>query len=418
MSTRGHQLRMGVFVLLAFALLAGLVLLFGSLPDAWSGKPAYTFRFEDAPGVAPGTPVRKSGVKIGEVRSVDLDYATGAVLVGVRLDAKYRPRAGELPTVSRGLLTADTNIDLISADWARLGDFVPPGSEIAGAPAAGNLMTAAQDIIPDVQKSLEQIRRSMQKLEDLTPKVGTTLDEFTELAKAGRAAVPQFTETAKAIQQTAGDASALLKNGNVWIDETKPKLNRALDNAASTLDAFGQLFNEENRKNTTELLKNLNDATKNLDRVARASEDFLKQTQKTLENADRSLDELRKSSKPLGDKLGLFLDDADVASKQLALALVEVREMARQFTKADGTVSRFLNDPTLYNSMNQASVEFAKAMPRIDRILKDLEVFADKIARHPERLGVNGVIRPDSGIKENPYAPPPAFLQPARPIRP
>jgi hypothetical protein len=44
----------------------------------------------------------------------------------------------------------------------------------------------------------------------------------------------------------------------------------------------------------------------------------------------------------------------------------------------------------------------------MDRILKDLETFADKLARHPELLGVRGAIRPSEGLKQ----PPQPFNQP------
>jgi phospholipid/cholesterol/gamma-HCH transport system substrate-binding protein len=33
-------------------------------------------------------------------------------------------------------------------------------------------------------------------------------------------------------------------------------------------------------------------------------------------------------------------------------------------------------------------------------VLRDVEIFSDKIARHPELLGVSGAIRPSSGAKE------------------
>ena len=35
-------------------------------------------------------------------------------------------------------------------------------------------------------------------------------------------------------------------------------------------------------------------------------------------------------------------------------------------------------------------------------MLRDVEIFADKLARHPELIGLAGVIRPSSGLKENP----------------
>jgi phospholipid/cholesterol/gamma-HCH transport system substrate-binding protein len=31
-----------------------------------------------------------------------------------------------------------------------------------------------------------------------------------------------------------------------------------------------------------------------------------------------------------------------------------------------------------------------------------VEIFADKLARHPELIGIGGAIRPSSGLKESP----------------
>ena len=38
----------------------------------------------------------------------------------------------------------------------------------------------------------------------------------------------------------------------------------------------------------------------------------------------------------------------------------------------------------------------------------DFETFADKLARHPEALGIGGVVRPGTGLKDPP-TPPGAF---------
>jgi hypothetical protein len=58
-----------------------------------------------------------------------------------------------------------------------------------------------------------------------------------------------------------------------------------------------------------------------------------------------------------------------------------------------------LKDPALYNNLNEFACGLAKLTPQLDRIARDFSIFADKIARHPESLGVGGVVRPGSGIK-------------------
>ena len=75
------------------------------------------------------------------------------------------------------------------------------------------------------------------------------------------------------------------------------------------------------------------------------------------------------------------------------------------WTARDGTLKKFLTDPSLYNNIDNAAVLVTRMMPQLERILKDIEVFSDKLARHPESIGLGGAIRPGSGLK-NPPTPP------------
>ncbi len=451
MKSNSYRVGLGMFVLLALGLLAGMILAFGSLPGLWGNRTAYRIRFADAPGIAVGTPVRKSGIRIGEVSAVELESATGEVLVDVRLDQKYSPRVGEDPTIVRGILGNDANIDFIPVRRDKLGEMVPPGSTIAGfSGLSSNPVSAVQDLMPEVQKSLEQMRQSLRKIEEMVPKVNQTLDDFSLLAKdaramipdirktndslqetlaAAKAAVPEFNKTNKAIQDAATDARTMLKTGNTWIEETgqlikrnEPKLAKLLDNAVNTFDGFSQLFNDENRKNTSELLANLNTASKDFGKVMDTTNLFFKETNKTLSklaetltNADLAIADIRTTTKPIGEKMGKVMENIDVASRQLALTLSDTRELLRVLSRSEGSVAKFLNDPALFNNMNEASIQFMKVMPRLDRMFKDLEVFADKIARHPESIGVGGAIRPSAGFKESGSQVPAATLSPLRP---
>ena len=54
-------------------------------------------------------------------------------------------------------------------------------------------------------------------------------------------------------------------------------------------------------------------------------------------------------------------------------------------------------------------------MGRAEKITRDLEVFADKIARRPELIGVGGALRPSSGLKDLPGTSLPAYPPTGRP---
>src|SRR5438552_801324 len=98
-SGRALRFGLGAFVLVALPLLAGLILMFGGAPSFFRRSSTYTVRFTDAQGISPGTPVRRSGVRIGEVREVRLDDSTGLVYVTIAIEPDHPIYHNETPTL-------------------------------------------------------------------------------------------------------------------------------------------------------------------------------------------------------------------------------------------------------------------------------------------------------------------------------
>ena len=98
------KFRIGVFVLASLVILALLVILFSGFPSLFSQQYRYVVILENAAGVGIGTPVRRSGVRIGEVESVDLDNENGKVRVAVLINKKFILRHDEEAVLSRDLL--------------------------------------------------------------------------------------------------------------------------------------------------------------------------------------------------------------------------------------------------------------------------------------------------------------------------
>src|SRR5438309_3177512 len=102
MNDQALRFKFGIFVLASLILLAVLTILFGGFPNYFKRSETYTIVFSNAQGVAPGTPVRRSGVRIGEVSSVVFDNESGKVKVEIRIDDKYFLRKNDRPTLVQG----------------------------------------------------------------------------------------------------------------------------------------------------------------------------------------------------------------------------------------------------------------------------------------------------------------------------
>ena len=72
MDERIIKLRVGIVVLAAAIICGILVSLFGDIQLPGMSKYTIFINFPKAPGVTVGTPVRKSGISIGRVSSIEL----------------------------------------------------------------------------------------------------------------------------------------------------------------------------------------------------------------------------------------------------------------------------------------------------------------------------------------------------------
>lgn len=459
MNQQTIRFRLGLFVLCSLILLAVLIVLFGGRPTFFRTTDQYTITFDNAPGVVQGTPVRKSGVKIGEVERVELDDETGKVRVFIRVEDRYRLRKSDEAVLRQSLLGSDTKIDFL-ARKPEPGQAVDtttwePGSTIVGVELldtgqvveqAGKTLQPAEEamkemskvmkkfdkmfplmedtlkefrdvakvtkeILPDLKNASKDIAELARVSKELVPELKVTNKEIQDLVKSTNKMVPEFNRTMEELQQTARNWGKVGERVDLLLQTNEKKMVKALDDLSKTLEEMSKVFSKENRDSLNEILKNASTASKDLESIAKNTDLLLKDSRKTLnkvndavEKTDRVMDNLEKVTKPMSERSEKILKNLDEATAQLNLAMGEFRVLMQGVSKSEGTVYKLLNDPLLYNRLNESAGLISKVMPRLDQILRDVEIFADKIARHPELLGVGGAIRPSSGLKDfQPY---------------
>lgn len=477
MAERGMRLKLGAFIAGSLAVLAGLVVFFGRAPELFSNKVPYDILFPEAPGIGPGTPIRKSGVPIGQVTSIDLDPESGQVRVRVRVDRKFLPRTSEEATITRGILSGDTAIDFLpkldeNQQPLPRGETWPPGSDIPGVPpiTPRSLLTPASGVLANAQQSLDRLVRAfekLEKLERLSPKMETALDEFTGLARDARAFIPELKRTNQRFQNLLGpdgpspellgglaagagqglapdpvtvkalirDIQEFVRSARPMVDDLRqsvrklePEVTGTVKSARQMFDSVNEVLSPENRKTFAELLKNANNVAVYIVKISGALTTMLETAEKAIKNIDDQVTgagavvgDIRAITRPLAAKSEAIVASVTESADQLNKTLVEVRWLLQTFSKGNGTIQKLLNDPAVFQNIDNAAGSLARVMARAEKITRDLEVFADKIARRPELIGVGGAIRPSSGLKESPWGHLPSYRPdwpPALPARP
>ncbi len=460
MNDRRLRLRLGLFVGVSALALAILAVLFGGSPRFFTTQSKYVVTFAEAPGMTKGTPVRKSGVRVGEVVAIDLDDSTGLVRLTVAIEPKFQPRTGEEPVISRGILSGDTALDFVpkldkEGNPVPRGEAYPPGSEIAGVSplSTRTLLTQASGAIPTAQDSLIQITKSAARFEQSAPKVDKAADEIAALARSAREVIPELRQTNNRVQELLGSTDPngqpvsvrdmlreiidilravkpLAEDLRQLVKVAGPEFTKALVSVRQTSDSANDLLNPENRKAAAATLKNTQAASDDLVKTIRLTALVLDQADRTIKEfnarlvqSEKLLANLSKAAEPAAANSAQIVKDASetmknlsVATQQLAATIAEVRETVKLVNKPDGSFQKVLTDPGLYNNLNDATVNLTRVLMRAEKIAKDLEVFADKVARRPETIGIGGVVRPSTGLKEAPNSPLPTF--PAAPLPP
>lgn len=422
MNTQNMKIQIGILVLGSLLLLGTMIIMFGSIPGLFRTSNLYTVSFNDAPGITSGAPVRRSGVRIGQVLDISLDDKTGKVLILLAIERTYRIRKYEQPTLITGLLGNDSSIDLIPKEGKITEEEraeVPVGSEVAGIRAANvaSLLNKASDIVPTTQEIMSEMSKSFQRLEKMAPQVEEALKEFKQAAKGANELFPELKKTLDEFSSVARQYNRVGERIDLLIQANQDKVVKVIDQAAEDLTRLGNLLNDENQKQVNAIIKNLRKGSENVDQIAKNADEALKELASLGKKVNESFHVVEELILDLKTLVAPFSKRSESLAKSLdelldkgASAVVDIRDLVRVVGQADGTLKRFLTDPSIYNNIDQAVSSVSRMTPRIDHILRDVGTFADKLARHPESLGIGGVIRPGSGLKDNPVGPTPLII--------
>ena len=368
MNERDMQFRIGLFVIAAGLVLTMLTIWFGESPSLLRDHAFVKVRYADAPGVAEGITVRKSGIRIGEVLSIAFDDPSGGndgVIVILSLDKKIKLRKDSRARISRSLI-GDVAIDMqpgASPDLLEYGKTPGTAPEIAGeVPAdpfkAIEVATAAFD---KVGGTLEAIKAAATGLSTIAKKADK-IDEFiTTIDDAGR----NISKAAKGIDKVIGDNEANLV-------PTIANLRQFSDKLAVTFD----------------------DPT-----VAR-----FKVTMEKLATVSAKLDT------GLADLQPLLADLGNPASKpnpttnfgQSLYWLNRITANVNLLTNGlndgkgrlnpNGSLQKLINSAELHDSLTKTIASANQVIALIRPAVKSIGVFAEKLAQDPGAIG-RGVLQ-------------------------
>jgi phospholipid/cholesterol/gamma-HCH transport system substrate-binding protein len=354
------QFRVGAVVLATF--LFGAIIVMGFVSTGPLLKSRYTvyIKFAEAPGVTRDTPIRKAGIRIGQVSNVQLGDNDDGVIVTAEIDKdRHVYRDEECRTVS-SLILGDASLEFVRLRNA-VGDHTP---------LQNNDVIQGQ-IGPELTSSIAG-------LQDRAAKTLDTLDK-----------------TGQDMRSVLGRIDRLLATNedkiNHLIDETGETMKLLQSALAASNDIVGDPKTRAQIKQTIAEMPEILKETKTT--VERMGGTFA-----SLEQNMRNVEGL---TKPLGDRGESLVNEAADSMHKLNLLTENLLRFSQQVNDSDGSLGALLHDKELYLHVTHLAKNVDELSRDLKPIVNNFEIFSDKIARHPSDL-IKGAWKKDSGLKDVP----------------
>lgn len=410
MSPRGREIRVGLLILAALAVLAAGIFLLGQQDNLFKRKNHYYVEFNSVSGLKPGNPVQLNGVDVGAVERVELPANPwrGMIRVWIRVENRYasrlrgpqgaqKPVPGQPPSVARiktlGLL-GDKFIDLSSGSPGY--ELVPDGGPIPAAqPTNVDALLAsgedAMDNVVAISSSLNKILARLERGEGL-------LGELTSDSASSRSLRASLIGTSETLQRVANKIDTgqgplpRLLNDRALADnlgQSMDRLQALLAKAESGDGLLPSLLNDPKAKTQ------LDDTLASLRQVTQNLQGFTA----NLEKSNALLPRLVKD-----EAYGREITD------QLRQTVQNLNEVSRKLSQGNGSAAKLINDPKVYDAVNDiiVGVNDSRLLRWLirNRQKKGIETRYDATKKAVEQSG--GKVEPlDGGPEETPSPRPP-----------
>jgi phospholipid/cholesterol/gamma-HCH transport system substrate-binding protein len=273
---RSVEIRVGIFVIVCLALMAGLIWKFGKYEPLTKHTYEINVVFSTVGGIVNDASVLYGGIGVGKVRRITLDQqgllkvnVTLAIYdtVKIRKDAKF--------VINQSGLLGDRYVDVIPQ--SATADFLEPGATVEGSTSVdlSEAIHGVVDVLHQAAGTIQRVDKAIQRIDE------TVLS---------RQSLEHIDSSLANIDITTSNAIALTLSLRSVVDDSRGKVDNTLTKFSAAAD-------------------NLNQTSMNIDQLVSANQDDIRTaTKKLAESAERLNDIFARLEKGEGTVGKLLVD--------------------------------------------------------------------------------------------------------------
>jgi phospholipid/cholesterol/gamma-HCH transport system substrate-binding protein len=323
------QLKVGLLVLAAVAILIGLVFLMnGSTGGLFARKMVLRSYFPNAAGIKEGAPVTLEGVTIGNVSKLRVvpERNPDPVEVKMQIGEKYLRdlHTDSKASIAQAGVLGDSYVDIDSTHASGPAPLNDAELQVSSAPTI-------QDVISSSSVSIQEINGLMHKIEMLVDTLNTSrgtvgaLINDPEMRKNVAAMVADFRSISGSIATGKGSAGKFINDDTLYtkMDTAVDQLNTLTADLNAGKGSAGKFLKDD------EFYRNLNSATANANQIVASI------------NAGNGT-------------IGKLMKDPETA-KRFDAMIGNLNEILKGINAGEGTLGQLAKNRSLYDHLDQTT---------------------------------------------------------------
>lgn len=355
-------------VICAALILAILIFLFG---EGWQSQYTLFINTRTAPNVTKNTPVRKNGILIGRVYSVE--NRDRGVMLTLRIRSDEPIYENEVCKIGTASFLGDAVIDFVPGNQPGRGDPVADQSVFSNVAVERNpveLIDVVMNLEDDVTDTLAAVKQASE-----------TFDE----AAGG---VAEFT---KSIRESFGEQEGDFKE---FITNTKnltAKLDTAVDNFNTLMTNVNDITGDaEARDSIKTSIKRLPGILDEFDMTITDARETINGFRSVSENADANLTNLKEFTEALGEMGPDVIENLNSSMQKVDAMVNDIGNFTKALSSSDSSIGKLMTESELYDNLNATLRNVRRISVKIEPLINDLRFAVDGISRDPGQLGLRG----------------------------
>lgn len=330
----GIAVRVGIFIVVGMALLLLLSLRIDATLLKGEEGDLYQAVFENVKGLEKGSPVMLSGLEVGVVRQLEFDSNTGEINATLFIKEPYRLKQDTMASIRLQSLLGQYYVSLAYGDPSA--PFLKPGEKVEtketiDIDAALKTVTETGEEIKKLAEGFNENQGRM--VDQLTNVIQENRDDLKKATEAFAAAGPKLDNALTSVNEIIADVKSGRGSAGKFLtdDNLYYRLTSATDSITSLTADIRQGDGTLSR-----LLYS--------DDIVVSAEKALKKIRDAADNMDYLLTENR-------SKITDFMNTVESTGPKLETAMQNLSNITEKINEGDGTLSRMINDPSLYEDV-------------------------------------------------------------------